>query len=146
MEQNFTKKIVPQQVEAYRAILEGEEEIQNFGDIIIEYDKALKDEIELIFRSSELVTSVNCEKIDIGTVATLDLNGEPEEVVLVETNEIPVSTKYGFVGLNSPLGQAISGLSVGDTFSYSVEEEVVNGTVVALNSDYTLGNENGRTK
>ena len=138
----YSNKIVAQQVEAYNDILNGENSIENYGDIIIEHDKAVKDEIKKIFARSELVTSVNTDKVDIGTVTTVIIDKEVYEVVLVETNVIPVSTSYGFVSLESPLGNAIYGLSVGDTFSYPVEKEIVSGAVVALNSDYTLSNVN----
>ena len=66
-------------------------------------------------------------KVDAGTIVTLTLNGN-EQHFLLGSPEISEGTDLDVFSPDSPLGQAIMGLSVGDETSYAAP----NGKVFAV--------------
>lgn len=77
-------------------------------------------ELRSILTTAEIIDTPSDATIGIGTSFTAHINGEDEELTLVE-NMVCLTASDGYISIESPLGKSVLGKEVGEEFTYSVK-------------------------
>lgn len=80
----------------------------------------------------EKINDPNIVDIDDYVKVELNIFGDIEEDIIKLVGGTPVSDELDFTeaSLNSPLGMAIYKKRIGDNFSYSVRDNIINGKII----------------
>lgn len=72
-------------------------------------------QIESLLKHSEIITRTQSEIVELGATVTVDRDGEEKTFMIVSDSESDIA--QGKISTNSPMGTAMIGKRVGETFS-----------------------------
>ena len=105
-----------------------EQAIQKENSLFYELDIKLKglSKIEIINKKEEI------GKVGFGNVITVKIDDELEIYMLSGNTSSQLDLEVPIITLNSPLGKALYQKRVNDSFSYSVDSNIVEGIIVDI--------------
>ncbi len=114
----------------------------SFGDLSenFAYQQAKEDQafiegkilkLEQIINNAEAIETVSRDKVQLGSIVTLDSQGKNQKFQIVEPEEaVPQEGKISF---KSPLGESLLGKSVGDVVKISTPDGEIKYKIVKIN-------------
>ena len=75
----------------------------------------------------------NSDYVDLNTIVLVEFNNEErEEYLITGSSSSDINSSIPEITLNSPLGKALYKKKKGDTFTYKVEENNIEGKIIEL--------------
>ncbi len=139
------KKVLEKELEELKSrrgeIADKIAEARDYGDLSenAEYDAAREEqgvvetriaEIEAIIRNAKIITSSKGGKVGLGSAVELEFNGK--KVTYTVVGPVEANPLEGRISNESPIGKAVTGKAVGDTFEITTPKGTVNYTVTSI--------------